>query len=142
MTEIRKLRNGTKVEIEVKTKVCALCGKKLATDKFSIDQKSKDNLWRFCRTCESERKKVLRTKTGKDKPKASKVKKLQIQPVKKGKRKKIETVEDIVKRVDNLSPSSRGLHIENVTKEIKTWAQEEGYYWDNEHTLYIPPKAT
>ena len=61
----RTLRSGAKVRIGVATKKCARCKKELEASKFPIDQRSKDNLWRLCRKCESKRKKRYREEKAK-----------------------------------------------------------------------------
>ena len=45
-----------------KTKTCKKCGLDKPVTDFPTDNSSKDKLWRFCRACESDRKKTARMK--------------------------------------------------------------------------------
>lgn len=45
-----------------KTKECKKCKKQLPVKEFPTDNRAKDKLWRFCRACESARKKEQRIK--------------------------------------------------------------------------------
>jgi hypothetical protein len=49
-------------------KECKKCKKLLPTKEFPKDNRAKDKLWRFCRACESARKKEARLKAKSDKP--------------------------------------------------------------------------
>lgn len=130
-----------------KTKICAKCGERLSVDQFSLDNSSKDKLWRFCRYCEYTRKHADKPLTKKEwlarksKPKAAKKTAGKKKPKTMKKIAGVETIEDIKKRISKLSPSSSGLNIENVTPEIRIWAEEQGYGWESEHTLYVGKKA-
>lgn len=130
-----------------KTKICAKCGERQPVDQFSLDNSSKDKLWRFCRYCEYTRKHTDKPMTRKEwlanksKPKATKKAAGKKKPKTTKKVAGVETVADIEKRITELSPTSSGLNIENPTKEIKAWAEEQGYGWETDHTLYVGKKA-
>ena len=134
------------------TKVCKKCNKEKQASDFPTDNSAKDKLWRFCRYCEYVRKHPDNPMTEKawlakkNAPKApKKTTKKTTKPTKKaGKKKSLkgETTEDLQKRIDNMSPTSTGLNIKTVTPQIKKWAEQEGYGWEDEHTLYIGAKAT
>ena len=135
------------------TKECKKCGKKKDISSFPTDNSSKDKLWRFCRYCEYVRKhpdnpmtekawlaKKNAPKAPKGTKKSTKAKKTTKKYVKKGV--KVESIKDLQKRITNMSPKSTGIHIKNVTPEIKAWAEDQGYGWENDNVLYIGAKAT
>lgn len=134
-------------------KKCAKCGRNRLVENFPTDNSSKDKFWRFCRYCEYLRKhqenpmtekqwlesKIKKPKTKKVKKSKSKVTKDLQKIVKKNG--KVETIKDLKARIEKLSPSNSGIHIDNVTPEIKKWAMDEGYFWEDQNTLYIGKKA-
>ena len=50
---------------------------------------------------------------------------------------KTESIEDLEKRVENLSPKSSAIHIKNVNDEILSWAGSSNYKFVDEHTLKV-----
>jgi hypothetical protein len=51
---------------------------------------------------------------------------------------KTESVEDLEKRIENLSPKSKAIHVANVTDEILTWVKSSNYKFAGDgHTLLI-----
>lgn len=130
-----------------KTKICAKCGQRQPVDQFSLDNSSKDKLWRFCRYCEYTRKHTDKPMTRKEwlarksKPKATKKTTTKKKPKTVKKVAGVETIADIEKRITELSSTSSGLNIANPTKEIKAWAEEQGYGWESANVLYVGKRA-
>jgi hypothetical protein len=50
--------------------------------------------------------------------------------------KKQETPEDLEKRISEMSPKSLAIHVENVTPEIQTWAEEKQFKIEN-NNLFV-----
>ena len=51
--------------------------------------------------------------------------------------KNTESVQDLEKRVENLSPKSNAIHIKNVNDEILSWAESSNYKFVDDHTLKV-----
>lgn len=57
---------------------------------------------------------------------------------KKAKPGKVETVEDLETRIENLSPKSNALHVSEITDEILNWVESTDYkFVDDGHTLLV-----
>ena len=54
-------------------KKCAKCKKLLLLEEFPTDNRSKDKKWRYCRKCESKRKKEYRQNKQTDKTTKNKI---------------------------------------------------------------------
>lgn len=56
---------------------------------------------------------------------------------KKPKSSKEESVEDLEKRIENLSPKSNALHVSEITDEILSWAESSNYKLVDGNTLLV-----
>ena len=56
---------------------------------------------------------------------------------KKAKSSKVESVEDLEKRIENMSADTKGIHISNPTDEILSWAESSNYKFVDGNTLLV-----
>jgi len=53
------------------------------------------------------------------------------------KKPKTESVEDLEKRIENMSADAKGIYISNPTDEILSWAESSNYKFVDENTLLV-----